>query len=1235
MLKTTLATTATLAFGVGIVLSTQFILNGTNLKTIADETAAEPTLSASAELFEIDQIGPMPMAVAATAAEDDDWCKADAKAGQYFNPCTVEEQGNTVCGGDGVEAKCNNLGWYGTGNCCTRPNDGNDDTDTSTPTQVCLAKPACSAGNNRSTTITFYCTKFDSQGKCERGSDQVGSQENGTFFWKDGYAKDPSCYVWQKDVFCRDTNANANDGQANWNCFQEHSIGGTYNPNCGGTSTPKIACNAKTSSKTTVIPGDYITYKVNYTLTEDVTELTILDDYDENAIIIYGVESINGVTCTEWITNGPGTQGKLSCKMTYGDGLKKGTHEVGFKAMVKDTLVQNQSIVNRIESIGAKKGTVNATVTANNCINTMTLQVPVEPELNCTNKTSDKAIYTQGETVNYTVTYTVAKNSVENLTIIDLLDLGGVQINENSFPNGYNCIVTPYIMMDVPNGNKTRITCTKPGTTNPGSYSISYSGTAILPSVNTVNKISKIFGTYNEETIYGEANSNGVCGNAVEVREPLSELVCNTKTINKSEVMIGDTVTFTVTYSNPSTVAEDKVYLVDSSGQYMGTSYTNVRNIRYNGTAYTGCTANDLMTGECQMPTLAAGASATVKFDATVSNLDDLRNHAAIRYGDHGVFTSGTACTITEPTPLYPDFACVAKFSTTPETRMVKPGDEIEYGIQYTVNNFPTGERAGVTDFLPEGTSYVEGSAKLYNTSSELIGDADCEVRSDTGYLHCYAETSGTIRFKVTVNENINQEYILNRAGVSYSTYDPSYCNQVRHYVEYPSLVCKSKVPSTENAYIGEEVEFLITYQNTNEVETTNDIVLIDTLPTGMEFVSSEDNKCSANGDVVTCTTDERLGYGEIANFRITVRITDEAAYGSTLVNSVDSLTSGPATGEVEECVGEVTVKYPKPKVVIEKVVKSPADKDMVLGDDAETMEDNATFRITVTNDGPTTLVTVPLTDKFYAEDFDFVSAWNGTTQFNPDRTETTTAPHPVTYLYWDNIGAIDSGSSRIIDVVLKVKETYVDQNNDLVCNYANVTDVVDEYGTDANDDEDSDCVTIEGNILGEEVEISVNKTLITVQTTEPDETVKFHIVVTNTGDKELTEIKFVDDYDNNYLLFVGFSEEIAHGTAGDGLFEIDSANGIFTHNNILTGMDALEPGEAVEFDVWFVARTKKGTTTNCAVVMTEDDKNDESCDDVKIDYEELADTGSNIVIALATGSMLIAAGYVLNRKYR
>ncbi len=985
----------------------------------------------------------------------------------------------------------------------------------------------------------------------------------------------------------------------------------TISNNCTKTltvNTPEEtwSCDAKRSNKDGQIlkPGDELTYYIDYTAENLTNNLTINDYFPE------------GFIADDY---SPGCGFIIPTDIFFCLSDESGTIEINghIDENFKGTSITNRASV-QYDSVDS-----------DSCNNLTHMVEQIEPEVECMDKTADKTEVNVGDTINYTVTTEIKDEAVNELIIVDDFDETKVSIDLTD-PTNFHVSASPIFVenlisdcrIDDINGNDV-LHCSirileSEELLIPDAYVLTYKATILNNTVNgdIVNTVTETKVRQGQD-YYSDANPMDSCTASVDVVEPT--VSCVDKDADKSEARIGDVIEYTVSLNVQGT-AVDRLEFVDdydeSAVEIIADSWDGNLAVDCNDSngvltcaAYSMLTAQDAITPGTYTFTYQARVIA----DVTKVTTNMITSATAIRRGI-GFTNDDTEGSCTEEVQLkrnVPSVDCVNK--EVYPTNDVKVGDIVKYTINYTSENQPN--PIDVIDTLDAD------AFEFIRFENEDWAETHCKDVVD-GRIECKAEGNGSIIFYVRV---LKAGSLQNDATVI-GAENEDVCGvplEVREPVS--ELVCVDKDADKNHVDVGENVEFTITYRNTGETALQG-FVMHDRLPVGMEFVSSENNYCIApsivdagTGELVTCGSETVLLPGEEEQFKITVKINGEAGVGKIITNKVTKLFSGYTEGDLESCIENVYVNLPEPLVSVTKETIKPQDRTVVLGDDAETPEDYVTYKIVVTNEGPTKLVVVPLKDIFSAHDYKFIEA-------APKETSVTTY-NATTIVYWENLGELEVGESKEIIVTLQALETYWDNvNENVLPNYVKVEDVIDENGVEANEDEDSDHVVILGSILGEEIEFSITKDLITENPTTVGKQVKFKIRITNTGDKEIAEIRFIDNYDTAYLKYSDFTNEISHRLD---LYNVDTVNGQFIHDNLLYGKEALEPGEYIEFEMWFIAENKNGETTNWAKAIVED-KEQEDFAKVKIVVKILAKTGSNVMIPLAIG---VALTLLLSKK--
>ena len=354
--------------------------------------------------------------------------------------------------------------------------------------------------------------------------------------------------------------------------------------------------------------------------------------------------------------------------------------------------------------------------------------------------------------------------------------------------------------------------------------------------------------------------------------------------------------------------------------------------------------------------------------------------------------------------------------------------------------------------------------------------------------------------------------------------------------------------------------------------------------------------------DAPACTSTPTLTGGDSINagvldvgevWVLTCNVGDVTAGFTMDASATADTVDGPPAGSGDHEVANVQVA----SIALEKTVEDPATGDFV---DSATVEPGAdvTFRIVVTNDGEVPLSGVVVTD-----------------ELGPDCARE----------LGDTLDPGDSFAAYTC-VVSEVDEGFV---NTAVATATPVDDAGDPVAPDVSA-EDAATVAVEAPPV---TDLAITKDLIAIDETNAVAT--WQVTVTNVGDTEATEPIVVTD---------DLAEGLSYRDAGGDGWVCE-----FVAPTLVCVTDTdLAPGGATGFTVeTYVEADPDTTVTNVARVDGIEDTNaDNNSDDATVEVDSqgviqptvpgtLPRTGSDIAGLVATGVLLVLAGFTLRRYGR
>ena len=293
--------------------------------------------------------------------------------------------------------------------------------------------------------------------------------------------------------------------------------------------------------------------------------------------------------------------------------------------------------------------------------------------------------------------------------------------------------------------------------------------------------------------------------------------------------------------------------------------------------------------------------------------------------------------------PVQKDVYAEGKEGLSVDGTAVKEGDILVYEIDYTNFTNQTQDALVITDNIPAGTTYVEGSASQDGFVSYSNGALKWKFdQVKPGQIV-------VVTFSVKVKEG--KATIQNKAQVSIgnNVYDT---NVVTNYT------FDKEVDKTE-AKVGEEVKYTIQYKNTENEKAT--VKIVDKLAEGLTYVEGSATKGGVydkETHTITWTIEDvtALADGEVS-FKA---IVNEKAV--QVINNVASIQIGN-NPEVKVDTDTVETKVYKPEL---ETVKKQALNGGEAGTSVLKIKkgDKVTYYITVANKGNLAAEGIVITDK-------------------------------------------------------------------------------------------------------------------------------------------------------------------------------------------------------------------------------------------------------------------------------
>jgi len=281
-----------------------------------------------------------------------------------------------------------------------------------------------------------------------------------------------------------------------------------------------------------------------------------------------------------------------------------------------------------------------------------------------------------------------------------------------------------------------------------------------------------------------------------------------------------------------------------------------------------------LLSGEARAGSMIHGATGLVRSD--VVDADVTRAGARTAYSALGLTTEDD-----------PDMEIVKSASSDPAVA----GEPLTYTLTITNNGPFTGTGVLVTDTLPAGVTFV--------TAIAAQGDCNESSGTVTCALGTLTNTATTVVTIVVDVDPSTRGTLTNVARVSANELDETLGNNT--YTETTSVSAVSalslvKADSSDPVVAGDILTYTLTSANDGPSDATN-VTLTDILPAGVNFITATatQGSCDEAGGTVTCTLDS-LGSGDVATGTVVVTVTNPIPGDTVITNTavVDSQETTP-----------------------------------------------------------------------------------------------------------------------------------------------------------------------------------------------------------------------------------------------------------------------------------------------------------------------------------------------------
>ncbi len=175
-------------------------------------------------------------------------------------------------------------------------------------------------------------------------------------------------------------------------------------------------------------------------------------------------------------------------------------------------------------------------------------------------------------------------------------------------------------------------------------------------------------------------------------------------------------------------------------------------------------------------------------------------------------------------------------------------GDVLTYTLAYAASGTDSATAVQLADTIPVGASYVAGTIRVNGVpvTDAADGDAGRLVAVGNGVVAVSLGTvaagaAGSVTFQARVNSPAPAT-VVNRGNLVFTWSggsDTTLSNAVQTTILAPALSLSKQLTSPAVALVGQQVQYRLRYGNAAGAGTAQSVVLTDTLPQGLQYVSA------------------------------------------------------------------------------------------------------------------------------------------------------------------------------------------------------------------------------------------------------------------------------------------------------------------------------------------------------------------------------------------------------------